>query len=832
MKGSAKDRFRRVIQPIMGQLTWAEFVTRYREFFLPFSVTESYRDMLLALSKGDISLQEYAIEFTRLSRFAPYLIMDPVRVNSRFVKGLGPEFIGLLSEVNRDLVHVIDSARQMETYLIQFGRIPDPTGQLQARSENTSAVPSVAMQFSAGSFSGPRRRNFKKGKRNVRFNTPGAGSSSQSSGSAGTLPPVCQNFRRRHYGLRPTYSLASGQVPAGSTFSGQRGRGFGGRGGGRNGGRGTDQAPQAGRGQARVFALNPHEAQASNAVVQGTLPIYTIDAFILFDPDATHLFVSPSFAMKIGRPPVYLQNTLSVATPVGESVDINIVYPSCPVSVQGRDLFAGLLLLEVLTFNVILGMDWLALHYANVDCRKKMVTFNTPGVQPFSIQGEKTESPTSLISAIKARRMLKKGCQGFLAIVRDINKSQGSVCDVPVVCEYPYVFPEELPGLPPDREIEFCIDLVPGTTSISIPPYRMAPAELKELKDQLEELLDRGFIRPSVSPWGAPVLFVKKKDGTLRLCIDYRQLNRDKRIDDLFDQLQGAKYLSKIDLRSGYHQLKIWNEDISKTAFRTRFIDDILIYSRTKEEHTHHLRLVLQTLREHQLYAKSSKCEFWLEEVAFLGHVVSQSGINVDPMKIEAVTEWKRPSSFTEIRSFLGLAVYYRRCVQDFSKISAPLTKLTHKNAKFDWTDRCEASFQKLKECLTTAPVLALPKGTEGFTVYCDASRVGLGCVLMQHGRVIAYASRKLKKHEVNYPTHDLELAAVVFALKFWRHYLYGPTCEIFTDHKSLKYIFDQCELNLRQRRWLELLKDYDCTIQYHPGKANIVADARSRKSA
>ena len=262
------------------------------------------------------------------------------------------------------------------------------------------------------------------------------------------------------------------------------------------------------------------------------------------------------------------------------------------------------------------------------------------------------------------------------------------------------------------------------------------------------------------------------------------------------------------------------------------FIDDILVYSRGEEEPVEHLRIVLQTLREHQLYAKFSKCEFWLDSVAFLGHVVSREGIQVDPKTIEAVMDWQRPTTVTEVRSFLGLAGYYRRFVQDFSRIAAPLTRLTQKNVRFQWTEVCEAGFQKMKDCLTSAPVLALPSSTGGYTVYCDASRVGLGCVLMQHGKVIAYASRQLKRHEQNYPTHDLEMAAVIFALKIWRHYLYGETCEIFTDHKSLKYIFQQRELNLRQRRWLELLKDYDCTIQYHPGKANVVADALSRKSS
>ena len=254
------------------------------------------------------------------------------------------------------------------------------------------------------------------------------------------------------------------------------------------------------------------------------------------------------------------------------------------------------------------------------------------------------------------------------------------------------------------------------------------------------------------------------------------------------------------------------------------------MYSGSSKEHSEHLRIVLQTLRERQLYAKLSKCQFWLDRVAFLGHVISAEGVSVDPQKIEAVVNWKPPKNVSEVRSFLGLAGYYRKFVEGFSKIAAPLTKLTRKDVKYDWVYACQQSFEELKSRLTLTPVLALPNGRDGFVVYSDASRQGLGCVLMQNDRVIAYASRQLKKHEQNYPTHDLELAVVVFALKIWRHYLYGVPCRIFTDHKSLQYIFTQKELNLRQRRWLELIKDYDCTIEYHPGKANVVADALSRR--
>ncbi|WVZ80504.1 hypothetical protein U9M48_027974 [Paspalum notatum var. saurae] len=409
----------------------------------------------------------------------------------------------------------------------------------------------------------------------------------------------------------------------------------------------------------------------------------------------------------------------------------------------------------------------------------------------------------------------------------------------------------EVQGLPPDRAVEFAINLVPGTAPIAKAPYRMSGKEYDELKKQLDELLEKGFIRRSVSPWAALVLFVKKKDGSMRMCIDYRELNavtiKNKyplpRIDDLLDKLKGAKYFSKIDLRSGYHHMKIREEDIPKTAFVTRyghheftvvpsgltnapayfmnlmnlvlkeeldqfvlvFTDDILIYSKTCEQHEKHLRVVLEKLRKNQLYGKFSKCEFWLRKVALLGHVWTTQGVSVDPKKIEAVSNWKTPRNVTEIRRFLGLAKYYRRFIENFSKIAKPMTELLKDKVSFEWNNKHEKSFQCLKDKLTTTPVLTLPDLAEG-----------LCC---------------LRAHEENYSTHDLELAAVVHALKIWRHYLIGNKCDIYTDHKSLKYIFTQSELNMRQRRWLELIKDYQLEIHYHLGKANVVADALSRKS-
>ncbi|GMJ03684.1 hypothetical protein HRI_004037600 [Hibiscus trionum] len=529
------------------------------------------------------------------------------------------------------------------------------------------------------------------------------------------------------------------------------------------------------------------------------------------------------------------------------------MYRRCPLMVQGHVFPVDMMELPFYGFDVILGMDWLTEHGSRINFETNRISLRLADDYEIVVVGENVKFLSNVVSVLEAKRLVEMGCEAYLAYVMNPNMSEVRPQDIQTVCDFPSVFPEELSGLPPDREVEFAIETYSDSAPVSIAPYRMAPKELKELKTQLQELTDRGFIRPSSSPWGAPVLFVKKKDGSMRMCIDYIQLNRltmkNKyplpRIDDLFDQLRGASVFSKIDLRSGYYQLKVREVDVPKTAFRTRyghyeflvmpfgltnapaafmdmmnmifhqyldqfvvvFIDDILVYSRTKEDHGRHLRLVLQTLLDNQLYVKLSKCEFWIREVVFLGHVVSADGIRFDPKKIEAIVEWKQPKSVTEICSFLGLSGYYRRFVEGFSKLAAPLTQLLQKSVQFEWLDARKRAFEKLKEALTQAPVLIQPESGKDYVVYSDASYVGLGCVLMQDKRVVAYASRQLKTHERNYPTHDIELAAV-----------------------SLKYIMTQRDLNLRQRRWLELLKDYDLTIEYHPGKANVVADALSRK--
>jgi hypothetical protein len=543
---------------------------------------------------------------------------------------------------------------------------------------------------------------------------------------------------------------------------------------------------------------------------------------ILFDSSASHTFISKTFVEKHCIHCTESRKGFVIHSPRGRIFTTEVAF-HIPVTLAGSEFPTNMIVIKGQDINVILGMNWLAQNKAIINADQRTIKL--------SYGHEEVQLSIPIAVPVKASG------QVFETIIQEIR-------DIPVVCEFPDVFPKDLPGLPPERDVEFVIKLKPGTAPISRRSYRMPPNELVELKTQLQDMLEKGFIRSSSSPWGCPAIFVKKKDHTLRMCVDYIPLNevtiKNKyplpRIDILFDQLTRARVFSKIDLRPGYHQIHIRLEDIPKTAFTTRyglfeylvkffeltnapahftylmnsifmpeldkfvvvFIDDILIYSKNEEEHAKHLRIVLTRLREHQLYAKFSKCAFWLEEIQFLGHVLSAKGIVVDPSKVKDILEWNSPTTVHQIQSFLGLARHYRRFIPDFSKIVKPITGLLKNDTKFNWSSKYNKAFGQLKVLLTTTPVLAQPDIEKPFDVYCEASGSGLECVIMQEGRVIAYASRQLRQHEEHYPTHDLELAAVVHALKIWRHYLLGNTCHLYTDHKSLKYIFTHSELNMR----------------------------------
>ncbi|WVZ89884.1 hypothetical protein U9M48_036233 [Paspalum notatum var. saurae] len=443
--------------------------------------------------------------------------------------------------------------------------------------------------------------------------------------------------------------------------------------------------------------------------------------------------------------------------------------------------------------------------------------------------------------------------------------------------EYADVFPKDLPtGLPPLRGIEHQINLIPSAQLPNRAPYRTNPDETKEIQRQVQELLNKGYIRESLSPCSVPVLLVPKKDGSWRMCVDCRAINNITiryrypipRLDDMLDELSGAIFFTKIDLRSGYHQIRMKLGDEWKTAFKTKFglyewlvmpfgltnapstfmrlmnevlrpfiglfvvvyFDDILIYSKSMDEHLEHLSAVFDALRAAHLFANMEKCIFCTQRVSFLGYVVTPQGIEVDSSKIAAIQEWPTPTTVTQIRSFLGLAGFYRRFVRDFSSIAAPLHELTKKDVPFAWSDSQEVAFSTLKDKLTHAPLLQLPDFNKVFELECDASGIGLGAVLLQEGKPVAYFSEKLSGASLKYSTYDKELYALVRTLHTWQHYLWHREFIIHSDHEALKHIRTQTNLNRRHAKWVEFIESFPYIIKHKNGKDNVIANALSRR--
>ncbi|XP_074336882.1 uncharacterized protein LOC141674054 [Apium graveolens] len=424
---------------------------------------------------------------------------------------------------------------------------------------------------------------------------------------------------------------------------------------------------------ARVFVLTRDEAATAPEVITGKVLFNNLEVCVLIDPGSTHSFISSKMTSHMHKNPDTLDYKVNVYTPLGEVVVVDRIYRDGFIQISEAKLHADLIVLSFREFDIILGMDWLSKHRAKVDCYTKEVVIDSPGQNRVLFCGDRQMIPSCLVSALKAFKMIRNGCDAYLAHAVDNNATTSKFEDIPVVKEFLEVFPEELPGMPLDRDIEFSIELLPSTTPISNSPYRMAPVELKELKKQFIELLEKGYIRPSVSPWVMPFGLTNAPA--------------------VFMELMNKVFLSFLD------------------RFVIVFIDDILIYSKSAQDHEQHLRTVLQTLKEKQLYAKLSKCEFWLNHMVFLGHFISSRGIEVDPKKIEAVLNWEAPKSVTEVRSFLGMAGYYRHFVEGFSKIAGPVTKLLRKNVPFQWNEAAQQSFEELKHRLTSAPILATPSG-------------------------------------------------------------------------------------------------------------------------
>lgn len=534
-------------------------------------------------------------------------------------------------------------------------------------------------------------------------------------------------------------------------------------------------------------------------------------------------------------------------------------------------------------FRIVLGLSFFRkIHAFPIPIANSLVILDNDRIQVTRLKTNKDFK--NMISALQFKRGLNSH-KSYVVTIRELvnNGNIKKLLELPhaiqkVLKEYEDVMPNELPKkLPPRREVDHQIELEPGTKPPALAPYRMAPPELAELKRQLKDLLDSGYIQPSKAPFGAPVLFQRKKDGTLRMCIDYRALNKVTiknrypipLIADLFDQLGKAKYFTKLDLRSGYYQVRIACGDEPKTTCVTRYgafeflvmpfgltnapatfstlmnkifhpfldqfvvvyLDDIVIYSMSLPEHIDHLRKVFQVLRENELYVKKEKCSFAQPKVEFLGHQICDGKLLMDPTKVKTIQEWKSPSKVTELRSFLGLVNYYRRFIKGYSAIATPLTELLKKERAWAWTSECQDAFERLKEEMQKEPVMALPNHDKPYEVHTDASDYAIGGVLMQEGHPIAYESRKLNDTERRYTVQEKEMSAIIHCLRVWRHYLLGNRFVILTDNIATSYFKTQKNLSAKQARWQEFLAEFDYDLLYKPGKANVVADALSRKS-
>ncbi|RVX08378.1 Transposon Tf2-8 polyprotein [Vitis vinifera] len=723
-------------------MTWEEFERIFLGKYFGEVAKHAKRMEFEHLIQGTMLVLEYESRFSELSRFALGMISEEGEKARRFQQGLRPAIRNRLVPLAiRDYSELVKRALLVEQDIDETNQIREQKGDRKGKQRMGESSQGPQQRQRTQQFE--RRPSFYAGEGQI-AQRAAANRVCYGCGAGDHLWRACplrgtQQARPQSQGIAQGTRTTTTSQTRSSQGSNARGRG-----------RQTT---------GRVFALTPTEPEEDALLVEGMILVYSTWVRVLFDTSATHSFISASCANALGLKSERVENLLLIESPMGTNSRVDRICKGCVITLADRALNVDLKILDMTGYDVILGMDWLAVYRAIIDCHRRRIIFCLlEGFEVCFVGGKCVSLPFSQSDPCY-QYVLRKGSINFLACLRGKEKAQKDITEIPVVRKFQDVFPDELPGLPPHREFDFSIEVYPGTDPIS-------------------------YIA-----MGSPSVVVKKKDGTLRLCIDYRKLNRVTvknkyplpKIDDLFDQLKGAKYFSKIDLRTGYHQLRVREDDVSKTAFRTRYGHYeflVMPFGLTNapaafmdlmnREHKQHLVTTLGTLRRHQLYGKLDKSEFWLTEVNFLGHMVSEAGIAVDHSKVEAIQAWQRPTNVFEVRSFLGLAGYYR----------------------------------------------------SGARVCANAARQGGSLCL-----------KIIKQHERNYPAHDLELAAVVFALKTWRHYLYGEKFEVYSDHKSLKYIFTQKDLNSRQRRWMETLEDYDFALHYHPGKANVVADALSRKS-
>ncbi|XP_026452183.1 uncharacterized protein LOC113352590 [Papaver somniferum] len=580
---------------------------------------------------------------------------------------------------------------------------------------------------------------------------------------------------------------------------------------------------------------------------------------ILIDSGSTHNFLHPSVAKQCGFEVCSRDSPLSVTVGDGGKLNTRGSCPSVPIQLPSFRFSADFHLLDISGCDAVLGVQWLrTLGPIEWDFARLSMQFTVNG-KTVSLLGN-NHSSVMILEQKSMQRLLQHANHGVFIELAALTTSL-----------------KQPTTLPPERLHDHRIPLVPGSPPVNVRPYRYPYFQKSEIEKIVAELQFSGFIRPSSSPYSSPVLMVRKKDESWRMCVDYRALNKltikDRFpilvVDELLDELHGATVFTKLDLRSGYHQIRLHKADIPKKAFRTHdghyeflvmpfglsnapstfqslmndsfreylrkfvlvFFDDILIYSRNMSDHLIHLSQVFEVLRSNQLFLKESKCTFAQSSVGYLGHVISAEGVSVEQEKIECIMSWPTPTTIRELHGFLGLAGYYRKFVKDFGKISAPLTQLLKKDA-FQWSEKAIAAFKLLQTALTTTPVLILPDFSKEFVIECDASGFGLGAVLLQSGRPIAFHSKPLAEKNKNLAVYDKEMLAIISAIQKWRHYLLGRHFKIYTYHKSLKYFLDQKISSLEQQKWLSKLLGYDYERIFRPGKDNAAADALSRQSS
>ena len=654
-------------------------------------------------------------------------------------------------------------------------------------------------------------------------------------------------------------------------------------------------------------------------VLRGTVNDKPVSCLV--DSGATHNFLSLNWTARAG----------CVTSPLPDKLHVNLadgrkmLYLSEEASVElcigdFRSSLQGILA-PIDKYDIILGKPWLCSVNPRIDFRTNQVEL-IPGTSklhtgasdlassaPSTLNAKRTtalnhdvddsfirdDAPEELffMNVTSARKAIKKGASWYMIRIHEREATaELNLLELAIGVSGPQqeelaklmkrhsdILSKELPcRLPPLRRVNHEIEVEPGSTPPSRPPFRLSQPELDELHHQLDEMLKRGFIRPSKSPYGAPVFFVKKADGTLRMVCDWRQLNKVTvktqaclpSIEDLFDAVRGAKYFSKLDLKAGYNQVRVEDQDIPKTAINTPFghfeftvmgfgltnapatfmalmndvlrpflrkflvvfLDDILVFSRSWTEHLTYLDAVLAALKEQSLFCNFIKCEFALSSIKFLGHIVSGTSLKPDPEKLTVVQNWKTPTSVTEVRQFLGFTIYFRRFIDHYSFIARPLEELTGKYARFSWSKQCHDAFAHLKESLISAPVLRLPDVERKFRLITDACDSAVAGVLLQQDddkewHPVAYTSRRLRPEERNYHANERETLAVLHALRVWRTYLFKHF-QLLTDNQGVTYLLSKKHLSGREARWLDTLANFNMSITHKPGKDN-VADPLSR---